>query len=55
MTLQDFDNYSRIVGADGAVYIIIFELPARKLLCVKENDVGGGGDTVAVVLMEKPI
>lgn len=55
MTLQDFDNYSRVTGADGAVYIVIFELPARKLLCVRENEVAGGGDTVNVVLMEKPV
>lgn len=55
MTLDDFDNYTRIVGADGATYIVIFELPARKLLCVKEYEVQGGGDTVNVVLMEKPV
>ena len=55
MTLSDFDNYTRVQGADGAVYIVIFELPARKLLCVKETDVDGGADTVNVVLMEKPV
>lgn len=52
MTLND---YTRIVGSDGETYIIIFELPARKVLCVKETDVLGGADTVAIVLMEKPI
>ena len=50
MTLPDFDNYTRITGEDGSVYIVIFELPARKLLCVKELDVQGGADTVNVVL-----
>lgn len=55
MTLDDFQDYTRVTGADGAVYIVIFELPARKLLCVRETDVGGGGDTVNVVLMEKPV
>jgi hypothetical protein len=54
MTLDDFSNYTRIDGADGSVYIVIFELPARKLLCVKETEVQGGADTVNVVLMEKP-
>lgn len=54
MTLDDFSNYSRITGDDGSTYIVIFELPARKLLCVKESDVQGGADTVNVVLMGKP-
>lgn len=55
MTLNDFENYTRVTGADGATYIVIFELPARKLLCVRELEVEGGGDTVNVVLMEKPV
>ena len=55
MTLEDFSNYSRVTGADGSTYIVIFELPARKLLFFKENEVQGGGDTVNVVLMEKPV
>lgn len=54
MTLTDFDNYARVTGADGFVYIVIFELPARKILCVKELDVQGGADAVNIVLMEKP-
>ncbi len=54
MTLNDFDNYTRIDGADGSVYIIVFELPARKLICVKESEVQGGADTVPTYLMEKP-
>lgn len=54
MTLSDFDTYTRIVGADGFTYIVIFELPARKMLCVKEMDVQGGADAVNIVLMEKP-
>lgn len=52
MTLDD--TYSRMVGTDGATYIIIFELPGRKVLCVRENDVLGGADTVSIYLMEKP-
>ena len=52
MTLDD--SYSRIVGDDGFTYIVIFELPGRKVLCVKEQDVQGGADTVSIVLMEKP-
>ena len=55
MTLDDFAVYERMVGADGFNYIIIFEVPGRKVLCVKENDVAGGGDAVNIVLMEKPV
>lgn len=55
MTLSDFDAYTRLTVQDGQVYIIIFELPARKVLCVKESEVQGGADTVNVVLMEKPL
>jgi len=54
MTLDDFNSYTRITGNDGAVYIVVFELPARKLICVKESEVQGGADTVPTYLMEKP-
>lgn len=54
MTLEQFDGYPRVVGADGFTYIILLELAMHKVLCAREMDVGGGADTVPVVLMEKP-
>jgi hypothetical protein len=53
MHLSDFDAYATFT-LNGEDYIIIMELPMRKVLCVRHADVGGGADSVNLLLMEKP-
>ena len=54
MQVQDFSGYARVTGQDGQTYVIVFEMPMSKVLCVAESDILNGSDRIPVILMEKP-
>ena len=54
MVIADFDQYTRLQGEDGQVFIVVLEMPMHKVLCVAESDVTNGVDHLPVVLMDKP-
>lgn len=47
-------NIYEIVELEGESYIVVQVLPGRLAICVKSGDIGGGANTVALVLMKLP-
>ena len=45
--------YERI-DINGDIYIVVQVLPGHLAICVREIDVSGGADTVALCLMKLP-